>query len=225
MTKPKLKVISSSIRISVTSKLDGIRSWSLQALETCPGSVGPAGDLVPACSGCYATTGNYRFSNVRAPREHNREDWKRLQWVPDMVASLNKDRYFRWFDSGDMYDIRLARKILSVMEQTPWVSHWLPTRMAKFPKFRPVINAMSELPNVMVRFSSDSVLGEYDARHGSVIVPESSSVPDGVTLCRAYENDGKCSGCRACYDKSVEVVAYPAHGKTMSKVIRIALAA
>jgi hypothetical protein len=84
---------------------------------------------------------------------------------------------------------------------------------------------MSELPNVMVRFSSDSVLGEYDARHGSVIVPESSSVPDGVTLCRAYENDGKCSGCRACYDKSVEVVAYPAHGKTMSKVIRIALAA
>jgi len=225
MAKPKLTVVASSIRISVTSKLDGIRSWSLQALETCPGSIGPDGQLVAACSGCYATTGNYRFSNVKAPREQNREDWKRSAWVSDMVAALDSDRYFRWFDSGDMYDIRLARKILSVMESTPWVSHWLPTRMAKFPKFKSVLASMQALPNVMVRFSSDSVLGEFDSRHGSVIVPDSASVPAGATLCRAYEHGGKCNGCRACYDKSVDVIAYPAHGKTMSKVIRIALAA
>jgi len=225
MSKPKLSVITSSIRISVTSKLDGIRSWSLQALETCPGSVGPDGELVAACSGCYATTGNYRFSNVRAPREQNREGWKRSAWVSDMVAALDSDRYFRWFDSGDMYDIRLARKILSVMESTPWVSHWLPTRMAKFPKFKSVLASMQSLPNVIVRFSSDSVLGEYDSRHGSVIVPDSASVPAGATLCQAYEHGGKCNGCRACYDKDVAVIAYPAHGKIMGKVIRIALAA
>ena len=66
MAKPNLKVISSSIRISVTSKLDGIRSWSLQAIDTCPGSLGSDGKLVAACLGCYATTGNYRFSNVKA---------------------------------------------------------------------------------------------------------------------------------------------------------------
>jgi len=156
---------------------------------------------------------------------HNREDWKRAEWVSDMVASLNKDRYFRWFDSGDMYDLKLAKKILAVMESTPWVSHWLPTRMMKFKKFQTVLSAMQALPNVMVRFSSDSVFGEFDDRHGSVIVPDSDSVPAGATLCRAYENAGKCSGCRACYDKSVEVVAYPAHGRKMDKVIRIALAA
>ena len=46
-------------RISVTSKLDGIRSWSLQALETCPGSIAAPGELVDACKGCYATSGNY----------------------------------------------------------------------------------------------------------------------------------------------------------------------
>jgi len=225
MAKPKLSVITSSIRISVTSKLDGIRSWSLQALDTCPGSIGSDGQLVAACSGCYATTGNYRFSNVKAPREHNREDWKRADWVSDMIAALDSDRYFRWFDSGDAYDLRLAKKILAVMQATPWVSHWFPTRMAKFAKFKSVLESMQALPNVMVRFSSDSVLGEYDDRHGSVIVPDSDSVPAGATLCRAYENAGKCSGCRACYDKDVAVIAYPAHGKTMSKVIRIALAA
>jgi hypothetical protein len=225
MAKPKLTVVASLIRISVTSKLDGIRSWSLQALDTCPGSIGDDGELVAACSGCYATTGNYVFDNVKEPRLANREDWKRSAWVDDMVASLNKDRYFRWFDSGDVYDLKLARKILAVMESTPWVSHWLPTRMMKFKKFGSVLAAMQALPNVMVRFSSDSVLGEFDSRHGSVIVPDAASVPEGSTLCQAYEHGGKCNGCRACYDKSVAVIAYPAHGRKMDKIIRIALAA
>jgi hypothetical protein len=78
----------------------------------------------------------------------------------------------------------------------------------------------------MVRPSSDSIVGVFTlALHGSVIVPDSRVNPDMVTLCRAYENDGKCSGCRACYDKTVPVIAYPAHGKTMQKVIRIKVAA
>ena len=118
------------IKLSKTSKLDGIQSWSLNALETCQGSKDlVTGELVPACQGCYATTGNYRFPNVRAPRDFNKEDWKRDSWVSDMVMALDSSRYFRWFDSGDMYDLRLAEKILEVMKLTPWVKHWLPTRM------------------------------------------------------------------------------------------------
>ena len=211
-----------AIRISVTSKLDGIRSWSLQALETCPGSWASPGELVDACKGCYATTGNYRYPNVKAPRLENREDWQRLEWVDDMVKALDSDRYFRWFDSGDVYTLALAEKILEVMKCTPWVKHWLPTRMHKFPKFRQVFMEMMALPNVIVRFSSDSVHGVYtQGLHGSVIVPDPATLPEGVTLCRAYENAGKCSGCRACYDKSVGVIAYPAHGVKMAKVIKI----
>jgi hypothetical protein len=90
------------LKISVTSKLDGIRSWSLQAIDTCPGSIESPGVLVPACRGCYATTGNYNYPNVRAPRLANREDWQRQEWTDDMVAELERDRYFRWFDSGDV---------------------------------------------------------------------------------------------------------------------------
>ena len=212
-------------KISITSKLDGIRSWSLQALDTCPGSIESPGVLVDACKGCYATTGNYRFANVKAPREFNRTDWERYEWVDDMVQELERDRYFRWFDSGDMYSVALAEKMLDVMIRTPWVKHWLPTRMHKFPKFALVLQAMQALPNVMVRPSSDSIVGVFTpGLHGSVIVPDSRVNPAMVTLCRAYENDGKCSGCRACYDKTVAVIAYPAHGKTMAKVIRIKVA-
>ena len=215
------------IRISETSKLDGIKSWSLQAIDTCPGSVAKGGGLVDACKGCYATTGNYNFPNVKAPREDNRIDWERADWVNDMVSALavtkkDSSKYFRWFDSGDMYSVDLALKIYEVMVRTPNVSHWLPTRMAKFPKFAQILAKMQALPNVMVRFSADSVDGTFTPGvHGSVITPDATMVPDGTKLCQAYENNGKCSGCRACYSKDVPVIAYPAHGVKMAKVIRL----
>lgn len=209
-------------KISVTSKLDGIRSWSLEALDTCPGSVGLDGQLVEACSGCYATTGNYRYPNVKAPRAHNKLDWQNDDWTDAMVQALQNDRYFRWFDSGDMYSLGLAEKILEVCQRTPWVSHWIPTRMVKFAKFADVIAKLNALPNVMVRFSSDSVTGEYiPGYHGSVIIPDAETEILGAKVCEAYQNEGKCSGCRACYDKSIPVIAYPAHGKKMAKVIRL----
>ena len=211
-----------SIKLSKTSKLDGILSWSLQALETCPASINADGSLVDACKGCYATTGNYNYPNVKAPRIHNREDWTRLAWVDDMVQALDSSRYFRWFDSGDMYAIGLAEKILEVMQRTPWCKHWLPTRMHKFPKFRKVLQDMQALDNVSVRFSSDSVVGEYiDGLHGSVIVPTVDDAKQGMTLCTAYEHGGKCNGCRACWNKDVKLIAYPAHGRKMAKVISI----
>jgi Gene product 88 len=211
-------------KISVTSKLDGIRSWSLQAIDTCPGSIASPGVLVDACKGCYATTGNYNYPNVKAPREFNRTDWERMDWVDDMVAALENDRYFRWFDSGDVYSLALAEKILEVMIRTPWCKHWLPTRMHKFPKFRMVFDSMKSLDNVSVRFSSDSITGEYiPGLHGSVIGPDAATYVDfeGSSLCRAYEHEGKCSGCRACWDKSVDLICYPAHGRKMAKVIRL----
>jgi hypothetical protein len=208
------------IKLSKTSKLDGIMSWSLQAIDTCPGSSDGNGGLVPACQGCYATTGNYRFANVKKPREFNREDWKRDSWVSDMVQALDSSRYFRWFDSGDMYDLKLAEKIRKVMLHTPWVSHWLPTRMHKFPKFKRVISEMELLSNVVVRFSSDSVNGEIiQGQTTSTIF--SGTVPVGATECQAYQHEGKCNGCRACYDKAVPVIAYKAHGIKMAKVIKI----
>jgi hypothetical protein len=205
------------IKLSKASKMP-CRSWSLQALVTCPASKDANGELVAACAGCYATTGNYNFPNVKAPRAHNKDDWKRSEWVEDMVNELDSDRYFRWFDSGDLYDIRLARKVLEVMKRTPWVRHWLPTRMHKFDKFVPVLNEMQSLPNVVVRLSSDGVNGEtIEGVTTSTITPTSEQAPKNATVCEAYERDGKCGQCRACWNKDVSLVAYVAHGKKMER--------
>ena len=202
-------------KLSKASKMP-CRSWSLQALDTCPASIGTDGELVDACKGCYATDGNYRFSNVKAPRLHNREDWKQADWVDAMVAELDNDRYFRWFDSGDMYSLKLAEKIYAVMVATPWTRHWLPTRMHKFAKFADILAKMEALPNVVVRLSSDIIEGNTT----STIIPTISHRKPKMTICEAYEREGKCATCRACWDKDVEVVAYVAHGRKMAKQIK-----
>lgn len=208
------------IKLSKTSKLDGILSWSLQALETCPGSVAKDGGLVDACKGCYATTGNYNYPNVKLPRALNKEDWQRDEWVNDMLLALDSSRYFRFFDSGDMYSIDLANKILELCTKATWVKFWIPTRMHKFNKFKQVIDALNALPNVVVRLSSDSVSGGLiEGLNTSTIF--SGDVPAGVTECQAYQHEGKCNGCRACYDKDVKVIGYKAHGVKMAKVIKI----
>ena len=41
-----------------------------------------------------------------------------------------------------------------------------------------------------------------------------------MTICEAYQREGKCGTCRACWDKKVKVIAYPAHGKSMNKLIK-----
>ena len=197
------------------------RSWSLQALDTCPASKKSDGELVDACKGCYATTGFYAMGSVKAPREHNREDWKHSDWVDVMAAELDNDRYFRGFDSGDLYSLALAEKVLEVMRRTPWCNHWLPTRMHKFEKFRPVLAEMEKLPNVGVRLSSDSVTGEtvQGAATSSTIIPTVSHSLPSMSVCEAYERGGKCATCRLCWSKDVAVGAYPAHGKKMIKHI------
>jgi Gene product 88 len=209
-------------KVSKTSKL-GTLSWSLQAVETCPGAVGADGQLVPACSGCYATTGCYNFPDTKKVRADNKTAWQEADWVAVMTKALQKQKYFRFFDSGDMYSIGLAEKIYELAKGLPNTKFWIPTRMQKFSKFANIINRLQDLPNVMVRFSSDAVDGTYTKGvHGSTILPEASMADSNTFVCNAPSQGGKCLDCRACYSKDIPVIGYIAHGKKMAKVIRIA---
>ena len=212
-----------SIKLSKASKMP-CPSWSLLAKTHCPASLitdGPdRGELVDACKGCYADEGNYRFPNVIAPRVSNAKDWKRDGWEDDMVAAIENEPHFRWFDSGDVAWLALAWKIRQVMRRTPNTQHWLPMRMHKFPKFRRVFASMRKLPNVVVRYSSDSIEGAYDARiaNGSTIFSDTDQLPEHAKVCGAYKRDGKCGPCRACWDSEVRLIAYPGHGARMTRL-------
>ncbi len=194
--------------LSHTIKMDGIASWSLQAFKTCPGARNRDGSPVEVCAGCYARNNMYRIKNVKRLREQNRQEWKKNDWVQVMTSRLSGMEYFRWFDSGDIYCKALAEKILAVMKATPWCRHWLPTRSYKFEKIERVLREMEELPNVAVRRSGDYV-NRIQPGCGSVVITSANEAPADVFLCRA---NPKCGDCRACWDKSIPVIAYSAKG-------------
>ena len=215
--------------LSITSKL-GCRSWSLQAFDTCPGARASDGTVAEVCEGCYARGGNYRFPAVKAVRERNRDDWQASDWTDRMVEAIGSDPYFRWFDSGDAYALPLLRKIAEVIRRTPNTRHWLPTRMHKFPKFRPMLRVIAAMPNAVVRVSHDDVKRtgwtvQRDPLAAGILqsaVIADPTVPTNAAVCGAYERDGKCGECRVCWAKAVPAVAYPAHGRKMIKLVRVA---
>jgi len=209
---------NASPKLSNTSKMPG-KSWSLPAWETCPGARKGNGEPVDACSRCYALTGAYNFPNTIASREHNLVDWKSPGWVNAMVKAIGKSKYFRWFDSGDVYSATLAVKIKSVIKSTPNCQHWLPSRSYKLPHIRKALDMIALLPNVAVRYSSDSLDGErLDFGLNSTIIQSKDDfvAEKGYALCRAGERGGKCGTCRACWSTAVETVAYVAHGNKVS---------
>jgi len=209
-------------KLSVTTKLDGIKSWSLPAITTCPGARDSNGDLVPVCQGCYATEGRYRFANVQAAREFNRQDWKRKEWVDEMVDALQNERYFRWFDSGDIHNQHLAGKMYEIMLRASWVQFWLPTRSYKIKRIRPWLESMKDLKNVSVRYSADEIDTFKYGLHGSVVISDKENPPEHVTTCNAYKSKpAQCNGCRACWDKKIAVIGYPAHGSQIKQVVKL----
>ena len=216
------------IKLSKVSKLDGIYSFSLQAGETCKGSIDPkTGSICPACSGCYAKGGTYHYANTKNVRKVNFANSKKSGWTQAMIQELDMHRYFRWFDSGDMYSVEFAEKVLEVIKATPWVRHWLPTRTWTIPEFSDVLKELNKLPQVVVRYSSGSITGEtIEAQNGSTVIGENhiSKLQKDIVVCGAYLNkDKKCKGCRKCWDKNVKQVAYIAHGQKGTKMAREAL--
>lgn len=57
------------------------------------------------------------------------------------------------------------------------------------------------------------------SEHGSTVIAHADN-PTDAFMCGAYDRDGKCGDCRACWDKNVKVVAYPAHGLSMMAKVR-----
>ena len=203
-------------KLSHTSKLP-CPSWSLPAWHTCPGAKGVDGKPVEACTKCYALQGRYLFPNVRESRDYNRKSWQRSGWVDEMIELIKPHSYFRWFDSGDIYNKRLAQKILVVCASTPATRHWIPTRSWKIPALESTLAALNDLGNVVVRSSEDKIdYGLWNVRnsHRSMIItdPDSYEPGYGRVLCTAYRRQGKCGPCRACWSKRVHTIQYPIHG-------------
>jgi len=127
-------------------------------------------------------------------------------------------RYFRWHDSGDLQSTDHFRLLCEVAESAPMVTFWLPTRETGM--IQKYLNEDGIIPsNLTVRLSIPLMDRGPQGMIQTLMDSEGTVTASGVhnlesaigETCPAYQNDGACGDCRACWDPSVELVTYPKH--------------
>lgn len=170
------------------------------------------------CHKCYALAGNYLYESVVKSHANRLAAYHAdpVAWRSAMVELIRKripesaaepDKYFRIFDSGDLQSAAMLRDWIWIAEQLPDIHFWLPT------KEYALIGGFKKEPlpdNMVVRVSSPSIDQAPVKAYALTSTVHDKSEPHGF-VCRAYERDGKCGDCRACWSRLVPNVSYPKH--------------
>ena len=207
-------------KLSHTSKMP-CPSFALPIEDTCHGRFNLEGSLKEICEGCYADKGMYKWTNAINLRSNNYLSTQENDFSGYMIDLINSDKngYFRWFDSGDVYSSKFLLKLFTICQNTPNTQHWIPTKSRDlYDSF--IWEALESLPNVKVRFSSDSKFGVFDLRHKSTVIQPDQEVNKKLVFkCKAKSiglnkkgkaNPKKCHNCRACWTND-KVIAYEFH--------------
>lgn len=174
------------------------------------------------CESCYAR----RIQKIR-PSVHkgwvrNFESAKKWlatnpkQWIAACVfqikhsANKSGEAFHRWFDSGDLDSIEQLTAICEVANQTPEISHWLPTR--EIGLVRAFLKQGGVIPANLVLRVSAPMVGDKPLKG----FPNTSTVHrKGQAFyghkCPAPEQGNSCGACRACWSPSVANVSYTKH--------------
>ena len=150
---------------------------------------------------CYALKGNYtRYKAIKAAQYVRLASLTNKLWTAAMVAQINRQKYFRWHDAGDVQDLQHLKKIFEVCRLTPNTKHWMPTREAWIKD-----HLTSKPDNLVIRFSPPMIGQRNDTwPNSSMVVTEDASCP-------APSQGGKCGDCRQCWNPAVKVVSYGKH--------------
>ena len=174
------------------------------------------------CEGCYARKANYKYPSVVLAHQKREANLGSKEWQQAMVLQIEKSgtEYFRWHDSGDLQSTGHLKAIVNIALALPNVKFWLPTKEKGM--LATAKRAGLVIPeNLTIRLSAAMVDSD---KVNSDLTGNVSLVQDKTELagfhCKAPEQNGKCESCRACWNKEVAVVAYPAHGRRMGKMIK-----
>ena len=158
------------------------------------------------CSSCYALKGNYkRFPKVEEALERRFQSLKHPDWVVAMATLIQKHKYFRWHDAGDIQSMAHLENIFEVCRLTPETQHWMPTREAQFLKD---IDPDTVPPNLIIRMSSH-MIGQGPVKQWSW-TSTVSTAPEART-CPAPDQGNECKDCRACWDRNIKNICYGKH--------------
>ena len=204
------------------SKMPG-RSFGISALRCKVGSALRLRDG-SVCSDCYALKGRYPSASIMLSHQRRGDALDRAlagplagsAWVLAMSFLINRgvekgdEPYFRWHDSGDLQSVEHLRLIVRVVQATPNVHHWLPTREVGM--IRAFIEAGGVIPdNLNIRVSSFFIGTRPMRRLPEGVTTSTVSWKDAPNVCPAPQQAGKCGDCRACWDKTVANTDYKQH--------------
>ena len=196
--------------LSRPSKMPGF-AYGIPAQDCILGSIlrKKAGSV---CSQCYAFKGMYVFPNVKNAQARRMQATLSPDWVKNMTELIarklaNREKVFRWHDSGDLQSVEHLSKIVQIAKNLPDVRFWLPTRERKLIALWTLANG--DFPdNLTVRVSMP-MIGQKAIRNYSYV---QSTVGAGNGFkCPARSQGNECKDCRACWDKNVRSVDYSQH--------------
>lgn len=130
-------------------------------------------------------------------------------WAANMTELLarkyaNREKVFRWHDSGDLQSPEHLDAIVTIAKNLPDIRFWLPTK-----EYALVRAYGKPFPaNLTVRVSAPMIGETLPAIAGTV----RSTVGAGIGYaCKAPSQGGHCGDCRACWTPSVVSVDYAKH--------------
>ena len=134
-----------------------VLTWSIPAVLTCPGRS-------TVCEGlCYADSGFFKMANVSGKHHKNwvlsqQSDFHLI--ASELLKTVKDNTLFRIHVAGDFYDATYAEKWLHILKQNPHVQAWVYTRSWRIPAIVPVIEDLSQLPNLSFWYSVDKETGK-----------------------------------------------------------------
>lgn len=186
-------------------------SWSIPAKDCKTGSK-LAKVEGSVCADCYAMSGFYRMGNVKSCLEKRLESLSNPLWAKAMTIAISGSEgsgFFRWFDSGDIQSLDHLKQIAQIAKDLPHIKFWLPTKEYSIVS---EFLAENELPqNLTIRLSGFMVDGPAPVALANRLGLVTSTVAAKDFTCPASAQGNKCLSCRACWDKTVQNVAYKHH--------------
>jgi hypothetical protein len=170
------------------------------------------------CFKCYALKGMYVFPNVKAALERRFDivmratvdTMARIEFRAAFVRLLRKETYFRWHDAGDIQNVAHLWLIVDIAKDNPHVQFWLPTRELNIVR-RFTESGIAIPPNLTIRISAAMIDGKPLGLPGfPTSTVHKNEKPHGMS-CIAYQQDGECRDCRACWNRNIPNISYPVH--------------
>lgn len=169
------------------------------------------------CHECYAAGAKYGCPNPKAAMRTRYERMNAHRWVDAMACLLEDQELFRWFDCGDLQDLRHLERIVAVCCRTPGCRHWLATRE------REVVRqflARAPFPaNLNVRLSADPIdpsITRSPIAGCTLATVTRHRLAPGAHNCPLSFGGADLRGCddarcRACWERQVPWVNYRLH--------------